>query len=280
MQRARANQIAERSLWTRRKYTTTPLNMPICPYVLSEAMGFDLRFVNIPSFEGMYVATNNLILISSERPEGRKRFTCAHEIGHHVLGHGTVIDEILKAGSDKAVELEADLFAGLLLAPKVAVKGAIRRYGIQEKELTPLDAYVLSKYFGVSYSAFIHHIHHTLQLITPNHFQHLSKANTSLSKIREALTGFSTGRQVIKVGAWWQEKAIDIEVGDMIVSDSDLQITGTHILETKKTNCLHLTAKAPGITKLADKNGWCTLVKISKSKYSGMFQFKYEEEVE
>lgn len=280
MQKARANQIAEKSLWTRRKYTTTLLNMPICPYVLSEAMGFDLRFVDIPSFEGMYVASNSLILISSERPEGRKRFTCAHEIGHHVLGHGTVIDEIIKSGSDKTLELEADLFAGLLLAPKVAVKGAIGRYGIKDKELTPLDAYVLSKYFGISYAAFIHHIHYTLKLTTQDHYQQLAKANTKLSKIREALTGFSTGRQVIKVGAWWQEKVIDIEVGDIIVSDLDVQITGTHILETKKTDYLLLTAKAPGITKLADKNGWCAFVKVSKNKYVGMFQFKYEEEVE
>ena len=235
MQKARANQIAEKSLRTRRKYTTTPLNMPICPYVLSEAMGFDLRFVNIPSFEGMYVANNSLILISSERPEGRKRFTCAHEIGHHVLGHGTVIDEIIKSGSDKALELEADLFAGLLLhyAPKVAVKGAIGRYGIKDKELTPLDVYVLSKYFGVSYAAFIHHIHHTLKLTTQNHYQQLLRANTKLSEVRKALTGFNTGCQVIKVGAWWQERAIDIEVGDMIVSELDLQITGTDILETQ-----------------------------------------------
>ena len=64
------------------------------------------------------------------------------------------------------------------------------------------------------------------------------------------------------------------------MSDSNLQINGRHILETRKTNYLLLTAIAPGITKLADKSGWCAFVKISKSKYVGMFQFKYEEEVE
>ena len=107
MNKVRANQIVAKALQTRKKFLNAGANSPICPYNLAEAMGFDIRFVNIPSFEGMYLADDGVILISADRPEGRKRFTCAHEIGHHVLGHGTVIDEIIGSGPDKEIEKEA-----------------------------------------------------------------------------------------------------------------------------------------------------------------------------
>ena len=122
MNKVRANQIAAKALQTRRNYLYVAPNVPICPFNLAEAMGFDVRFVDIPSLEGMYLADDLTILIGSLRPEGRKNFTCAHEIGHHILGHGTAIDEILNALPDKTIEQEADFFAAMLLMPLSAVR--------------------------------------------------------------------------------------------------------------------------------------------------------------
>lgn len=279
MRKARAYQIVAAALRVRKQYSATPLNMPICPYVLSDSMGFDLRFMNIaPSLEGMYIANDNLILISSNRPEGRKRFTCAHEIGHHALGHGTVIDEIIESGSSKTAEREADLFAGFLLMPKGAVQNALSRYEAKNKHLSVQDAYTLSKYFGVSYKAFISHLCFTLKMIDQDHFKNLSESN--LAQIRESLAQISTNKQVIKIGEWWQDKAIDVEVGDIIVSEKKLGIEGPQILESCKKKNYLLTASAPGIAKVKQKGGWSSFVKISRYKYAGLFQFKYEEETE
>jgi len=275
----RPHQIVAAALRARKQYSATPLNMPICPYVLSESMGFDLRFINIePSLEGMYIASDNLILISSNRPEGRKRFTCAHEIGHHVLGHETVIDEIVESGPSKTAEREADLFAGFLLMPKSAVQNALVRYGVKSKHLSMQDAYILSKYFGVSYKAFIIHLCFTLKMIGHDHFQNLSEPN--LARIRENLAQIPTNKQVIKVGKWWQDKAIDIEVGDIIVSEEKLGIDGPQILGSCKKKNYLLAASAPGIAKVEQEGGWSSFVKISRYKYAGLFQFKYEEEAE
>ncbi len=110
MNKVRANQIAAKALQIRKNYLYAGPSIPICPFNLAEAMGFDVRFVKISSFEGMYLSDKLIILIGAERPEGRKNFTCAHEIGHHVLGHGTVIDEVLNVTPDKVIEQEADFF--------------------------------------------------------------------------------------------------------------------------------------------------------------------------
>ncbi len=72
IKKIRANQIAIQALRTR-KYLSVNANSPICPYNLADAMGFDIRFVKISSFEGMYLADENMILVSAERPEGNCR---------------------------------------------------------------------------------------------------------------------------------------------------------------------------------------------------------------
>jgi Zn-dependent peptidase ImmA (M78 family) len=279
VEKVRANLIAAKAIQTRKKYLNLAPYHPVCPYVLSEAMGFDLRFVNIPSFEGMYISEEHLILISAERPEGRKRFTCAHEIGHHVLGHGTVIDEIIKSGSDKEKEVEADFFAGILLMPSSSVSSAIRRYGKQYHTLDQQDAYILSKYFGVSYKAFITQLHYNLKLIDNATYQNLAKRKPQ--DIRKTIYDVDTNGQIIVIGDWWQEKAIDLEVNDHIIAHNNIHIDGPLILETIKVDGKNiLKALSPGITRIYTDSGWSCFVKISRKKFNGLFQFKYEEDEE
>src|SRR5947209_14102365 len=63
---------------------------PVCPYDLAEKLGIEVRFIDLPSMEGMYCKNPNpIILVSSLRPAGRQGFNCAHELGHHVFKHGT-----------------------------------------------------------------------------------------------------------------------------------------------------------------------------------------------
>lgn len=278
MERIRATVITSQALKTRKKFLGLDAHLPICPYSLCEAMDFDLRFVKISSFEGMYVPSSNLILISAERPEGRKRFTCAHEIGHHILGHGTIIDEILECGSNTQEESEADLFASMLLMPSSAVQRILRRYGVEAEKLTPSDAYIVSKYFGASYLAFITHIYKNLHLITYKKYQSLKKSK--LPEIRFSLCQKNTKNQVFKVGQWWDEKAIEMEVGDLIVCDSNIEIDGQPIIvpisDVKKSIYV---GNAPGITRIYSES-WNCYVKVSRKKFQGFFQYKYEEDDE
>jgi len=278
LNKVRANQIAAKALQTRKKYLNAGANVPICPYNLAEAMGFDIRFVYIPSFEGMYLADDSVILISADRPEGRKRFTCAHEIGHHVLVHGTVIDEIIESGSDKEFEKEADFFAGMLLLPSSAIKRVSKDAGIEIDTIDSKYAYIFSKYFGLSYTAFLTQLHFNLKLISHARYSMLKKEK--LSRIKSLLSRVNTKNQIIVIGDWWLDKAIDVEIGDIIISNNYCDVENESILCKTEDSGLYLyEAISPGIARLSD-NDWASFVRVSRKKYSGMLQFRHVEEVE
>ena len=65
-----------------------------------------------------------MILINSREPPKRQRFTCAHELGHILLGH---VDELGKAyrdphKEDNPHETDANVFASRLLAPSIVLR--------------------------------------------------------------------------------------------------------------------------------------------------------------
>jgi Zn-dependent peptidase ImmA (M78 family)/transcriptional regulator with XRE-family HTH domain len=97
------------------------------------------------------------VLINSDKPRARRRFTVAHELGHLALGHlqdgEIVIDETLSGWSPQ--ETEANAFAAGLLMPESGVRGAVAR--IQDRlsqKAGPLEWIVwLAASFGVSEEA-------------------------------------------------------------------------------------------------------------------------------
>ena len=278
LNKVRANQIVAKALQTRKKFLNVGANVPICPYNLAESMGFDIRFVNIPTFEGMYLADDGVILISADRPEGRKRFTCAHEIGHHILGHGTVIDEIIETGSDKKIEKEADFFAGMLLMPSSAVLRVSKDLGVDFDLLEPQEAYMLSKYFGLSFTAFLTQLYFNLKLISWATYKNLKPIK--LQNIKASMSPIKASGQIFVVGDWWRERAIDIEVGDFIIADNDCDFEGPQILNQLSSLDVQIyEAISPGISKLSNDH-WGAYIRISRKNYSGMYQFRHEEEVE
>ena len=52
------------------------------------------------------------ILVNSRAPVVRRRFTLAHEYGHHCLGHGAAYDERIWWGASDPREAAANGFAG------------------------------------------------------------------------------------------------------------------------------------------------------------------------
>lgn len=97
------------------------------------------------------------ILINSDKPRVRRRFTIAHELGHLALGHlhggEMVVDETVRGKSPR--EREANAFAAGVLMPAKGVKGALRRLKARLGEHPgPVDWIVwLAASFGVSEQA-------------------------------------------------------------------------------------------------------------------------------
>jgi Zn-dependent peptidase ImmA (M78 family) len=276
LDKIRANQIVAKAFQTRKKYSSTGINTPICPFNLAESMGFDVRFLKISSFEGMYLADEGMILISSDRPEGRKRFTCAHELGHHVLGHGTVIDEIIEFGSNKEIEKEADFFSAMLLMPSSAVRRAAKDIGINFNSVSTSQIYILSKYLGVSYAALLTQLYFNLKLVGSSIYKQLK--SPSLRDIKNNFSHGCNDCEVFVVGSWWRDHAVDIVTGDLIILDSCCVLEGAALSNYSGNNTF--LATAPGIVKLSNEEGWSVFVRVSRKNYSGMFQYRHEGEVE
>ncbi len=68
---------------------------------------------------------DKLIGVNADDPPVRQRFSASHEIGHIRMGHpDNVFDP--ESAEDKALEREADMFAGEFLVPVAALKKAFR----------------------------------------------------------------------------------------------------------------------------------------------------------
>lgn len=95
------------------------------------------------------------ILLNTLRPTGMVHMTCAHELGHFHLGHGTTTDEIIDYSQNAAaMELEADQFAHSVMCPAWLVAGVVKMQGWDVRSLQQAEIlYQLSLRLGLSYTA-------------------------------------------------------------------------------------------------------------------------------
>lgn len=97
------------------------------------------------------------VLINSDKPRVRRRFTIAHELGHLALGHlhtgEMVLDEM--SSTTQPQEIEANAFAAGLLMPEQGVVASLERLRARlGTKALPLEwAVWLSASFGVSEEA-------------------------------------------------------------------------------------------------------------------------------
>lgn len=90
-------------------------------------------------------------LVNSTQDPVRMRFTLAHELGHHVLGHRAVLDEQISFADRDPREVQANYFAAAFLMPAAAIEATVARRGYPEISF-PLVC-ELADEFGVSPAA-------------------------------------------------------------------------------------------------------------------------------
>ena len=137
----------------------TKFDRPVDIVSLAQRLGLWVVSQPLESLYGFYLRQEqgSGIVLNSRHPESLQRFTCGHEIGHHVLGHDSLIDareSITRyhgAGLDTK-ELAAQTFAASVMMPLPLVNAVLRTFAA-DRPLEPSDAYVVSRELGVSYTA-------------------------------------------------------------------------------------------------------------------------------
>lgn len=115
-------------------------NLPVRPEVIAGRAGIELRPVVKSNQSGYYYYNNGQPYIEYNPEDGleRRRFTVAHELGHHFNGDWEAprLDTVHNFSFNEwnPVEVNANRFAADLLMPESLVRFAVLQQGITDLE--------------------------------------------------------------------------------------------------------------------------------------------------
>jgi hypothetical protein len=225
-----------------------------------------------------------VIVVSSLRPAGRQAYTGAHELGHHIYGHGEQFDELVE-DRDKSrrwdpKEYEANCFASALLIPKTAVLKGLSSRGWNLKSISPEQAYRMASWLGVGYTTFVGSLSQGATPISSNLLSVLEKA--TIPVIRKAILGHECKNPLIVADQHWIGRAIDAQQDDLILLPPDTVVEGAVVVPvcTLPSGVL-VRAVKPGIGRASSVGlGWAGYMRICRKQFTGLARFRYLEEAE
>ncbi len=129
-----------------------------------------LFFTHLDGLLGVYLREPSPgVLVTTERPQSQQRFTAAHELGHHYLGHKPSLDEeddMLRRApfqirtDDDPQEVEAEAFAAVFLLPRWLLDLHCDRQHWTDADLhDPVNVYQLALRVGTSFKATVWTLH-------------------------------------------------------------------------------------------------------------------------
>jgi Zn-dependent peptidase ImmA (M78 family) len=260
---------------------------PICIFDLAERLEVEVRFVDAPSLEGMYShSETGTILLPSlhHRPPGRLAFSCAHELGHHIFGHGTRVDEYLRKQSRRRVtdpeEWLADCYAGYLLMPRSAVLDCFQRRGLSICNATEIDIYIIAGELGVGYRTLISHLRWSLRLLPSDRARMLARSTPKA--IRAELLRECRYRHLTVVDSTWKSKAIavDLRFGDAAIFPAGTRIDGQSVRISKNTETgVVVEGIQVGRSRaILANDDQAVFIRVSKADYVGRSIFRHLED--
>jgi len=268
-----------------RQHHKMELHEALCPYDLADKLGVRVYFDDsMPSMEAAYFSDEPpKIIVTSLRPFGRMAYSCAHEIGHHVFGHGIHVDQKLE--NPEKIELSreeflAEVFAGFLLMPNLAVRHGFSKRGWSYVDCMPKQVFVVAGWLGVGYTALVNHMCHSLGLITFGKAKELSKVPVKTTK--RDLVGEELRENVFWVDRHWIGRPIDVQVGDIIIAEEGLGLEG-NVAEPVSVETAKQTFKGvrPGIGRLSAADGsWAAFLRVSRREYKGWGRYRHLEDPE
>ncbi|MEG3841162.1 ImmA/IrrE family metallo-endopeptidase [Microcoleus sp. herbarium14] len=268
-----------------RRQTGFDLISPLCIYGLCDQLNIKVRFVDISSMEGMYYKEEKpLIFLSALRPFPRRGFTCAHELGHHIFGHGLRVDELIE-DSEKYKDFNpdeflVDSFAGFLLMPTLGVRKAFVSRGWNVACATPIQIFTIACYFGVGYETLIKHMTYAIKML--DRTQALSLLKVKPKDIRQKILGYPSSEPLIIADEHWSIPTIDAEVGSQLLLPSSAEAANQTItFQQEHPDGRLFRATRPGIVRVYCRDTkWAVFVRVSRHQFVGLSQYRHLEEPE
>jgi Zn-dependent peptidase ImmA (M78 family) len=275
MQTQLKSEAARRALAARLRFGFA-LDSPCDVYELVCKYGLSLRFMKIPSMDGLYLndGLTGSINVSTLRPSGHQRFTAAHELGHFIFGHGAHLDEkIEKMTSDSTEEDLADAFARHLLMPKRAVTRGFASLGTTPKLAGPAQYYSVASWLGVGYSTLIQHTRWTLQLVDNAQYHQLTLRKPQQIKRAQVPSVSWEGRKELwPLDSWWTGANIHLQKGDIVMG-----LKSPPLDHFDLGDACAIATRIGQFRAMLYGGGFVTL-NISETDYVGMYQYRYLEE--
>lgn len=277
---------AMRAAFQVRRQLSIPREAPVNPFDISQALGVDVWFLDAPSLEGMFARSPDprIVLPSwNHRPFGRLCFSCAHELGHAQLNHGTKMDEYVdgdRSASDPQ-EMAADVFASSLLMPRPAVIRAFERHGVAPAEAHELQLLAIAFELAVGLETLVKHMHWGLDLLDVQTMKRYLKRTPK--QIRQATFGGSPAGVVVPVEPCTEARSVDLEVGHAIATRAGVlpDGAGTPVLGSPWVgNGWEVrTGERPG-TCHVEIGGRRLPVRVARAGYVGAWQNRFLEDPE
>lgn len=254
---------------------------PICVYGLCDALGIRVRFNNI-NMEGMYQrGVPPRIHLSARRPLPRRTYNCAHELGHHALGHGSSIDELRedskKHSWEEPKEFLADAFAGFLLMPVVGLRGAFTSRGWNADTASSAQMFTIACHFGVGYNTMLTHLSLGVRMLPWARVAALQR--TEPKAIRAELIGAITPHPLLVADRHSIGGTLDAEVKMLLLLPARAEVAGNALMFERDTpNGRLFRATRPGIVQaIADGGSWSKFVRIAPEGYVGLANYRHLE---
>lgn len=259
---------------------------PVCIYDLCETLGIIVRFNNI-NMEGMYQRGNPpRIHLSARRPLARRTYNCAHELGHHIFGHGTSIDELREDSKENPwedpKEFLADTFAGFILMPIIGLRRAFSVRGWKPETATPIQMFIIACEFGVGFATLITHLSVGTKILSRGRAASLRRITPKI--LRARILDTLTPKPLIIADLHRAAPTLDTEVGTLLLLPCGVKITGNGLVFARDLLEGHLfEAVKPGIFQ-ARVDEWVIFVRVAPVQktepygYIGLAKYRHLEE--
>lgn len=255
---------------------------PICIYGLCDTLGVTVRFNNI-NMEGMYQRGScPRIHLSALRPLQRRAYNCGHELGHHVFGHGSSIDELRENARDHPwedpKEFLADTFAGFVLMPTIGLRRAFAVRGWAPGTATPAQMFSIACDFGVGYGTLLTHLSAAVGMLSQARAATLKRIKPKA--LRAELLGDFTSEPLIIADLQRAGPTIDAEVSTLLLLPAGAEAAGDRLAgERDLANGRLFRAIGSGVVEVsANAGAWKAFVRIAPEAFVGLAKYRHLED--